>query len=554
MFSNMKIGVRLIAGFMVVAAITGVVGAIGISSASQMKGLSDSMYSRDLLGVSYIKEANVDMVSIGRAHAQYMLATSPEERQTQLDAINEGKAGLVASIDKARPLLVSEGSRAKLESVRKDWATYEVELDNDLKLAAQQPLKKKDQALDQLNATMAAESHRLDGLLADLSKTKQGEADHAMVENNDLYEQSRTFMITSIAIGVLLGLLLGFLISRSVTKPLHKAVDIANRLANGDLTVRVGATTRDETGQLLKAMQDMVVKLSQVVADVTGGADALASASEQVSTTAQSLAQASSEQAAGVEETSASLEQMTASISQNTENAKVTDGMSSKAAIDTAEGGEAVEATVNAMRDIAKKIGIIDDIAYQTNLLALNAAIEAARAGEHGKGFAVVATEVRKLAERSQVAALEISELASGSVKVAEKAGTLLREIVPSIRKTSELVQEIAAASVEQSTGVAQINTAVTQLSQTTQQNASSSEELASTAEEMSSQAESLQEVMAFFHLDGVEKKSRVAKAAAPRETGRDQAKSGGRSKLRMPAGFDSAEREDSDETLFVSY
>jgi methyl-accepting chemotaxis protein len=193
---------------------------------------------------------------------------------------------------------------------------------------------------------------------------------------------------------------------------------------------------------------------------------------------------------------------MTASIAQNTENAKVTDGMASKAAKDAADGGEAVNATVEAMKQIAKKIGIIDDIAAQTNLLALNAAIEAARAGEHGKGFAVVAAEVRKLAERSQVAAQEIGEVASSSVALAEKAGRLLAEIVPNIRKTSDLVQEITAASTEQSSGVGQINSAVNQLNQTTQQNASSSEELAATSEEMSGQAEQLQHTMSFFKLD----------------------------------------------------
>jgi methyl-accepting chemotaxis protein len=193
---------------------------------------------------------------------------------------------------------------------------------------------------------------------------------------------------------------------------------------------------------------------------------------------------------------------MTSSIAQNTENAKITDGMASKAAHDAVSGGEAVNATVEAMKQIAKKIGIIDDIAAQTNLLALNAAIEAARAGEHGKGFAVVAAEVRKLAERSQVAAQEIGEVAGNSVELAEKAGRLLAEIVPNIRKTSDLVQEITAASNEQSSGVGQINAAMGQLNTTTQQNASSSEELAATSEEMSSQAEQLQHTMSFFKLD----------------------------------------------------
>src|SRR5476649_806931 len=245
----------------------------------------------------------------------------------------------------------------------------------------------------------------------------------------------------------------------------------------------------------------LVRSLSSIVREVQMVVGQLTSASQEVSATAQTLSQASSEQAASVEETSASVEQMTASIAQNAQNAKVTDGMATQAAIEASKGGEVVKATAAAMRQIAQKISIIDDIAYQTNLLALNAAIEAARAHEHGKGFAVVAAEVRKLAERSQVAAQEIGQVASNSVELAEQAGLLLDAIVPNIRKTSDLVQEIAAASEEQSSGVRQINGAVGQLSQTTQLNAASSEELAATAEEMSGQAEQLQQTMAFFRL-----------------------------------------------------
>lgn len=291
-----------------------------------------------------------------------------------------------------------------------------------------------------------------------------------------------------------------------------KLQEALSRIAEGDLSVKAQVAPADADTEatcntftiIADATNNMLKKLTEVVGDVNSGAQALAGASEELSATAQSLSQAASEQAASVEETSASIEQMASSIAQNTENAKVTEAMATKAAVDAADGGESVNATVAAMKQIATKIAIIDDIAAQTNLLALNAAIEAARAGEHGRGFAVVAAEVRKLAERSQVAAQEIGEVATSSVELAEKAGKLLAQMVPAIRKTADLVQEIAAASAEQSSGAGQINSAVIQLNVTTQQNASNSEELASTSEAMSSQAEKLQKTMSFFKLDGV--------------------------------------------------
>lgn len=281
------------------------------------------------------------------------------------------------------------------------------------------------------------------------------------------------------------------------------AVKVIECVSAGDLTHTIERDYQGMFKRLKDATNGTVQKLSETISDVRVAADSLSSASEEISATAQSLSQSASEQASSVEETSAAIEQMSASVSQNAENAKVTDGMASKAAQEAVDGGDAVKSTVTAMKQIAAKIGIIDDIAYQTNLLALNAAIEAARAGEHGKGFAVVAAEVRKLAERSQVAAREISEVAGSSVELAERAGKLLDEMVPSINKTSDLVQEITAASDEQSTGISQINGAMNQLSTTTQQNAAASEELAATSEEMSGQAEKLQQLMAFFSLNG---------------------------------------------------
>ena len=295
----------------------------------------------------------------------------------------------------------------------------------------------------------------------------------------------------------------------------HDVGRVFAALSEGDLTQRISRDYAGIFGQLRDDANRTSDKLAAIIEEVRGAADALTGAASQVSATAQSLSQAASEQASSVEETTASIDMISASISQNSDNARVTDGMATKANREAADGGVAVTQTVSAMKQIAQKISIVDDIAYQTNLLALNAAIEAARAGEHGKGFAVVAAEVRKLAERSQEAAKEIGDLAGSSVSTAERAGKLLDEIVPSIQKTSELVQEIAAASQEQSQSVTQIGGAMGQLSKATQQNASASEELAATSEELSTQAEQLQQTMAFFSPTGGEIAPMVERRAA---------------------------------------
>lgn len=292
-------------------------------------------------------------------------------------------------------------------------------------------------------------------------------------------------------------------LATGIARPLTKGVEFAQQVAHGNLGATLDVQQRDEVGQLAAALRDMAGRLREIVGDVQSATDNVAAGSEELSASSESLSQGTTEQAASVEEVSSSMEQMAANIRQNAENARATEGMAAGAAQKAQDGGGAVLQTVQAMRDIAEKITIVEDIARQTNLLALNAAIEAARAGEHGKGFAVVASEVRKLAEHSGQAAAEISEVSERSVSVAEQAGELLKELVPEIRKTADLVQEIAAASEEQNAGAGQINQAIQQLDQVIQQNASASEELASTSEELAGQSEQLRRTMGFFHVNG---------------------------------------------------
>ncbi len=325
----------------------------------------------------------------------------------------------------------------------------------------------------------------------------QNIADNAIA----LLKASSVTMITGLIFALIIGIVFAMFLTRIITGPINKGVIFAKQLSDGDLTATVEVDQNDEIGQLAAALTNMATKLREIVESIIIGADNIASASQQMSSTSQQMSQGASEQASSVEEVSSSMEEMSANIDQNTDNAQGTEKIALTAAIGIKEGSEATNVAVSSMKNIAEKIRIINDIAFQTNILALNAAVEAARAGEHGKGFAVVATEVRKLAERSKVAADEIDELSKNGVSVAEKAGSKLVDIVPDIEKTAQLVQEIASASLEQRNGAEQVNSAMQQLNNVTQQNAAASEEMATSSEELASQAEQLKDVIQYFKI-----------------------------------------------------
>ena len=503
MLENMRVGVRLAVSF------TAVVLVFLVSML--LVGVSLTRLTQD---IKLVKEETlpyilvVDEMDVSRAEVQQFLTdvSATHDRAGYKEA-EEAAQRFLGGVEKFKQMYRRENDAGNLKLIETIEADFN-KFDASGKAMAEAYIAN---GIDAGNILMKGtgttegfdkHSETLSVALAKFREQQVVEANKITANTLSTAQSTMIQMVGSCIVATLLAVILAFWIIRNLMRSLGGepgyVADVVKRVADGDLTVQVQMKANDNSSMLF-AIKGMIDKLSGIIGEVRGSADALSTASEEVSSTAQSISQATSEQAASVEETSASVEQMSASINQNTENAKVTDGMASQAAKQAVEGGEAVKQTVTAMKQIAGKIGIIDDIAYQTNLLALNAAIEAARAGEHGKGFAVVAAEVRKLAERSQVAAQEIGELASGSVEKAESAGKLLGEIVPAISKTSDLVQEISAASEEQSTGVSQVNTAMNQLNQITQQNASASEQLAATAEEMNGQAAQLQNLMGFF-------------------------------------------------------
>ena len=533
MLKNLNIGWRLMLSFLAVIAVFLVALWFIYQRLMVMDHINDDIKDNNLPQLMALSSLN-DSVH-GRGIALRNLALiDPEKRQGELETLKklreQGNDAIKHIKEKFVPGDATADEVKEAEHIIEGVIESRKTVDELVRLIdANEAEKYKALLYSKYDPAEDATLRELDALTSKMENGARADGETAAKATD---EAVRIMLISAVST-VVLAALVAMAITRSIVSPLNVAMREMQALREGDLSREVVVDRRDEVGRILGELKETMQRLRQVIADVRASSDNLSSASEQVSSTAQSLSQGATEQATAVDEMSATVEQAASSVTQNAENAKVTDGIASKAAKEATEGGSAVQATVQAMTSIASKIGIIDDIAYQTNLLALNAAIEAARAGEHGKGFAVVAAEVRKLAERSQEAAAEISELASGSVDKAQRAGQLLEEMVPSIRRTSELVQEIASASDEQNVGMRQINTAVAQLNQTTQQSASASEELAATAEEMSSQAAQLQQLMAFFTLP-----EHMTSRARPQVSGETGDHGGGRAKANRSAHF----------------
>jgi methyl-accepting chemotaxis protein len=510
MRASIKLKLSAAFGFVIIMLLT--VATLGVMSLGELNNTLQDVVEGPAERLNLAQDMNNAQLQQLRQQKNMLLATDMQSVQ-QYGAQSEAFRKEFDEAYQAVLLLATEQGKVLWNRLHQLEADYRKQDDQirTLVLAGDQP-----SALRISTTENRVTVNQIDELLTEIIELETSRLKEAKVSAGENYAQTRTIMLSVAGAALLIAVAAAFWIAMSINRGLHNAVSAVQNVANGDLTSLANVTSRDEIGDLLTYVNTMIERLRGVVGDALSASDNVSTGSQELSSSSEQLSQGATEQASAAEQASASMEEMAANIKQNADNAAQTEKIARQSSRDAEASGQAVNRAVGAMRTIAEKISIVQEIARQTDLLALNAAVEAARAGEHGKGFAVVASEVRKLAERSQAAAAEISALSSDTVQVATDAGEMLSRLVPDIQKTAELISEISAACREQDIGSSQINEAIQQLDKVTQQNASASEEMSATSEELAAQAEELQASISFFRVDNA-KTRRPASAAASR-------------------------------------
>lgn len=487
--------------------------AAGILNLGKLNGNVETIVQQDWVKVRLASEIESMANANARANFRMVLAESAAERAEMEGVIASNVKNITAKIEEIETRVYHPEGKARLAGLKEARVPYVAAFADIKKLIDQ---GNQAEASHVANATLAPALENfiksIDSLVAFQGELMEEHGHEAAAT----YNSGVTMMLGLLAVAMLVAIGVATWIVVSISRAIASALGLANAVAAGDLGATATVRSNDEIRDLVDALNTMVAKLRSVVAEVTSAARNVASGSQEMSAAAEQLSHGATEQASSTEEASSSIEEIAANIKQNAGNSTQTEKIARQSASDAQISGEAVRKAVHAMQTIADKIRVVQEIARQTDLLALNAAVEAARAGEHGRGFAVVASEVRKLAERSQAAAQEISGLSGDTVKAAQDAGEMLTRLVPDIQRTAELVSDISNASREQDAGAAQINTAIQQLDTVTQQNTSAAEQMASTAEELATQAEQLQRAIAFFRLDNAATRHEAAAKPAP--------------------------------------
>lgn len=512
---RLTIKVKLAFTFVLILAMSGFGQFLGLQDLRVMNAALNEIVAQDVERVRLSEELISDQLRVARDVREFILSNDPEERRDLEARLTTSRQTTQEKYDRLYNLATPEG-RLLLDKF--DATLGELHRHNTEAIGLAR------RGLTEEATRRVSEDGRQSWLLMErnlddmLALNLEGMA-RKIADADAQYARAQSVLITLMTIAGLVGTAAALWIVISISRGLGRAIELSSAVAEGDLTRTAELRGNDEVTDLQRALNSMVEKLREVVGDVAGSARNVASGSEEMSSSAEQLSQGATEQASSTEEASSSMEQMAANIKQSAQNASETEKMARKSATDARESGAAVAKAVDAMQTIAEKIMVVQEIARQTDLLALNAAVEAARAGEHGRGFAVVASEVRKLAERSQSAAGEISTLSVNTVRAAQAAGEMLQGLVPDIERTSILVAEISGASQEQAAGAAQVNAAIQQLDKVTQENTAAAEQMSSTAEELASQAEQLQSAIAFFRVNGgISSAVRPTKTAAPRK------------------------------------